>query len=159
MPGRQPSARARRQASATAPAPISVPREPVVCPAPSSRVVSTTTRTRSAATPSSSTATCSATVWMPWPISVQQCRTSTPPSSSNRHRPGQLLEAIPQPGVLEAQPEADRLAGVPRRFIAVMHGVQAATSATAPVVHDLPRTPYLPRLDDIAVADFPTGQL
>ena len=58
-------ARAFAHASRTEPAVINVPRLPVVCPKPRSRVVSTTTRTVSGAMSSSVHATCSATVCTP----------------------------------------------------------------------------------------------
>ena len=58
---RQPSASAAAHAFCTDPAAMSVPRDPVVWPNPSSRVVSTMTRMRSGSMPSSVHATCSAT--------------------------------------------------------------------------------------------------
>ena len=136
---------------------MSVPREPVVWPAPSSRVVSTTTRTRSGSMPSSSIATCAATVCTPWPISVQQWRTSTVPSCSKRTTARTISrKPLPRPEFFKPEPEADRLARGDRRVVRGLHRVEAPLRAAAAVVHHLAGTPHRAGRDHVAAPDLPT---
>ena len=64
-------------------------------------------------------ATWRATVWTPWPISVQPWRTSTRSlSRAEPHdRPAHLAEPVAEPRVLEPEPEPDRLAVGDRRLV------------------------------------------
>ena len=63
------------------------------------------------ATPSSSIATCAATVCTPWPISVQQWRTSTVPSGWKRTTARTISRnPLPRPEFFRPEPDADRAA-------------------------------------------------
>ena len=80
---------------------------------------------------------------MPWPISVQQWRTSTVPSSSNRTTaPAISLNPLPRPEFLIPMPEPDGLAGGAGLVVDRLDGVEAHAGAQAPVVHDLSGSPH-----------------
>ena len=116
---RQSAASAASHARCTAPAAISVPRDPVVWPNPSWRVVSTMTSMRAGSMPSSWAATCRATVCTPWPISVHPWRTSTRPSALRKRTtaPDTSRNPLPSPQFFRPEAEPDRLAGGDRRVV------------------------------------------
>ena len=116
----QPPARAASHAAFTAPAPISVPRLPVVWPRPSSRVVSTTTRMRAGSTPSSCDRDLQGDgVHALAHLGPAVAHLDGPVGRNRTHGLGDLLEAVAEPGVLQPEAEADGLArgdgGVVRR--------------------------------------------
>ena len=107
-----------------------MPRLPVVCPAPNSRVESTITFICSAATPSSSTATWRATLCTPWPISVQQWRTSRVPSGSNLTTAFAISsKPFPSPEFFSPKPIPT---GNPARTASSYAGFTASRHARAP---------------------------
>ena len=128
-------------------------------PRPSSRVVSTTTRTRAGSTPSSSTATWTATVCTPWPISVQQWRTSTcRPSAKRTTARATSRSPLPRPEFLRPSPTPDRPAGghgLRRRRASTASRQRSAPPAA--VVHDLPGPPHHAGPDDVAPSDLLAG--
>ena len=73
-------------ATSTARPASSVPREPVVCPQPSSWLVSTLGTKVDAGSPVVSTANCTSMVISPWPISVKPLNSVTWPSVSTTSR-------------------------------------------------------------------------
>ena len=72
------------------------------------------------------------------------------------HRPGDLLEAVAEPRVLQADPQADRATSGHRGVIGGTHRVETGPRAETPVVHDLARPPDDPRRDEVARAHLPT---
>ena len=69
-------------------------------------------------------------------------------------RLGDLFEAIAETGVLQPQPDPDRLARSAGRFVRLAHGVEASLCAEAAVIHDLSRSPHSPRHHHVALAHF-----
>ena len=112
---------------------------------------------------SSSAATCRATVCTPWPISVQPWRTSTRPGlvvgvgMEVDDRLRHLAEPVAESGVLEPEPEADRLAVGDRRVVGALDLVEARLGAAGPVVHDLTGSPLVAGADHVALADLPAA--
>ena len=110
-------------------------------------------------TPSSSIATWAATVWTPWPISVQQWRTSTVPSSSKRTTAFVTsLKPLPEARVLEAEADADgppgrhrgrRRPASPRRGSAGRPWLPPSMIWPGPHIG--------PGVDDVAGADLPAA--
>ena len=86
-------------------------------------------------------------MWTPWPISVQQWRTSTcAVGPEPHHGPGDLLEPVAQARVLEPEAQARppcRRPGPPGSAARSRRG--SARPAEAAVVHDLTRAPHLRR--------------
>ena len=121
---------ATRQASATEPAPISVPREPVVWPAPSSRVVSTTTRTFSGSTPEfldGHLERHGVDALAHLGPAVAHLDTAVVVEADDRL--GDLDEAVAEPGVLQRQAQADGLACRSSGVVGRLDGIEALPGA------------------------------
>ena len=68
-----------------------------------------------------------------------------------------LLEAVAQARVLQAESDADGLPAGARLVVVGFDRVEARACAEAPVVHHLARTPHRARRDHVAVADLPAA--
>ena len=130
MPGSQPAASAASHAAFTAPAPISVPRLPVVWPAPSSRVVSTTHP--------DALGIDAELLDRDLPSDRVHALAHLGPAVPHldgavgleaHHRAGDLEEAVAEAGVLEPEADADRR---PRRDCGVVRGLDRVEAARAP---------------------------
>ena len=72
-------------------------------------------------------------------------------------RPRHLAEPVAESGVLQPEPEADRLAVGHRRVVGVLDLVEACLGARRPAVHDLAGTPLVAGPDHVELADLPAA--
>ena len=72
-------------------------------------------------------------------------------------RPGDLLEAVAETRVLEAQADADGLSGGDRLVVGGLDVVEAGAGAEAAVVHDLAGAPDVAGADHVAAAHLPAA--
>ncbi len=71
------------------------------------------------------------------------------------HRPRDLLETIPQTGVLQPKTETDRVPRGTRLVVGQTHRVKAGTRACTATIHDLAGAPHHTGFDDVARAHLP----